>query len=46
MNGATVKGKILMFVLPIVVIGLVILSGVIFNYVNKTFETQIFEYHK
>ena len=41
MNGTTVKGKILMFVLPIVVIGLVILSGVIFNYVNKTFETQI-----
>ena len=41
MNGTTVKGKILMFVLPIVVIGLIILSGVIFNYVNKTFETQI-----
>ena len=41
MNGATVKGKILMFVLPIVIIGLVVLSGVIFNYVNQTFETQI-----
>ena len=41
MSGATVKGKILMFVLPIVIIGLVILSGVIFNYVNQTFESQI-----
>ena len=30
-----------MFVLPIVVIGLIVLSVVIFNYVNKTFETQI-----
>ena len=41
MNSTTIKGKILMFVLPIVIIGLVILSGVIFNYVNKTFEAQI-----
>ena len=41
MNNTTVKGKILMFVLPIVVIGLVVLSGVIFNYINATFEEQI-----
>ena len=41
MNSTTVKGKILMFVLPIVVIGLMILSGVIFNYINATFEDQI-----
>ena len=43
MRGRTVKAKILMFVLPIVVVGLVILSGVIFTYMKSTFETQILE---
>ncbi len=43
MKGRTVKAKILMFVLPIVVVGLVILSGVIFTYMKSTFETQILE---
>ena len=43
MKGRTVKAKILMFVLPIVVVGLVILSGVIFTYMESTFETQILE---
>ena len=41
MNSSTIKGKILMFVLPIVIIGLIVLSGVIFNYINATFEEQI-----
>ena len=43
MRGRTVKAKILMFVLPIVVVGLVILSGVIFTYMKSTFEAQILE---
>ena len=41
MNIKTVKGKILILVLPIVVIGLFILSGVIFKYMGSTFEEQI-----
>ena len=43
MNIHTVKGKILIFVLPIVVIGLFVLSGVIFNYMNSSFEEQILD---
>ena len=43
MNGQTVKAKILMFVLPIVIIGLIILSGVIFTYMESAFENQILE---
>ncbi|MBR6013881.1 MAG: methyl-accepting chemotaxis protein [Selenomonadaceae bacterium] len=41
MNTQTVKGKILIFVLPIVIIGLVVLSAVIFNYMKGSFEEQI-----
>lgn len=41
MNTQTVKGKILLLVLPIVVIGLFILSAVIFKYMGSTFEEQI-----
>ncbi len=41
MNMRTVKGKILLLVLPIVVIGLCILSGVIFKYMDSTFKEQI-----
>ena len=41
MNVQTVKGKILIFVLPIVVIGLVVLSAVIFEYMKGSFEEQI-----
>ena len=41
MNTQSVKGKILILVIPIVVIGLVIMSGVIFNYVKSAFEEQI-----
>ena len=41
MNMRTVKGKILLLVLPIVVIGLFILSGVISKYMGDTFEEQI-----
>ncbi len=43
MGTQTVKGKILIFVLPIVVLGLVILSGVIFKYMHNTFEAQIIQ---
>ena len=43
MNVKTVKGKILILVLPIVFIGLVILSITIFNYMNSAFEGQILE---
>ena len=41
MNVRTVKGKILLLVLPIVVVGLCILSGVIFKYMGTAFEEQI-----
>lgn len=43
MQMQTVKGKILIFVLPIVIIGLVVLSGTIFKYMDSTFESQILE---
>ena len=41
MNIQSVKGKILVLVIPIVVVGLVIMSGVIFNYIKSAFEEQI-----
>ncbi len=41
MNTQSVKGKILFLVIPIVVIGLLIMSGVIFNYAKSAFEEQI-----
>ena len=37
----SVKTEILMFVLPIVVIGLVIMSAIIFKYVATSFDEQI-----
>lgn len=37
-NVRTVKTEILMYVLPIVIIGLVVMSGIIFKYVGSTFE--------
>ena len=40
-NTRTVKGEILLFVLPIVAIGLIILSGVIFKYMSNAFEEQL-----
>ena len=43
MNVKTVKGKILILVLPIVFIGLVVLSITIFNYMNSAFEAQILD---
>ena len=43
MNTQSVKGKILILVIPIVVIGLVIMSAVIFNSAKSAFETQIIE---
>ncbi len=43
MNTQSVKGKILILVIPIVVIGLMVMSGVIFKYVKSAFETQIIE---
>ena len=43
MNTQSVKGKILILVIPIVVIGLIIMSGVIFNYAKSAFEQQILE---
>lgn len=41
MNTQSVKGKILILVIPIVVVGLIIMSGVIFNYAKSAFEEQI-----
>ncbi len=41
MNTQTVKGKILILVIPIVVIGLIVMSGVIFNYTKSVFEEEI-----
>ena len=40
-NVRTVKGEILLFVLPIVAVGLIILSSVIFKYMGTTFEEQL-----
>ena len=37
----SVKTEILMFVLPIVIVGLVIMSGVIFKYVATSFDDEI-----
>ena len=37
----TVKAEILLFVLPIVIIGLGVLSGVIFKYMGSAFEEQL-----
>ena len=41
MNTQTVKGRILVLVIPTVVIGLIVMSGVIFNYIKSAFEEQI-----
>lgn len=43
MNAKTVKGKILMSVIPTVALGLIIMATVIFNYVKSEFEEQIVE---
>ena len=40
-NVRTVKTEILMYVLPVVVIGLVLMAGIIFKYVGQTFEEQL-----
>ncbi|MBP8599499.1 MAG: hypothetical protein KBI24_09905 [Selenomonas sp.] len=37
----TVKAEILMYVLPIVVVGLLLMAGVIFKYVGSSFEEQL-----
>lgn len=37
----TVKTEILMYVLPVVIIGLVMMAGIIFKYVGSTFEEQL-----
>ncbi|MBO4401502.1 MAG: methyl-accepting chemotaxis protein [Selenomonadaceae bacterium] len=41
MGGQTVKGKILMLVIPTVAIGLIVMASVIFSYVKGEFEEQI-----
>ena len=41
MNNKSVKGKILMLVIPTVAVGLLIMATVIFNYVKSEFEEQI-----
>ncbi|SDP53197.1 methyl-accepting chemotaxis protein [Selenomonas ruminantium] len=40
-RGRTVKAEILLFVIPIVVIGLMLMAGIIFRYVGSTFEEQL-----
>lgn len=37
----TVKAEILMYVLPIVAVGLILMAGVIFKYVGSSFEEQL-----
>ena len=37
----TVKAEILMYVLPIVAVGLILMAGVIFKYVGSSFEDQL-----
>ena len=41
MNNKSVKGKILMLVIPTVAVGLLLMATVIFNYVKSEFEEQI-----
>ena len=43
MSGQTVKGKILIMVLPIVAIGLILMAAIIFRYASGAFEEQIIE---
>ncbi len=43
MKAQTVKAEILILVIPIVIVGLMILTGVIFNYTKNAFEEQIEE---
>ncbi len=43
MNTQTVKGKILVMVLPIVAIGLILMAVIIFRYASSAFENQIIE---
>ena len=40
-RGRTVKTEILLFVIPIVVIGLMLMAGITFRYVGSTFEEQL-----
>ena len=40
-GGRTVKTEILMYVIPIVVVGLMLMAGIIFRYVGSTFEEQL-----
>ena len=41
MNNTSVKSKILLFVIPTVAVGLILMATVIFNYVKSEFEAQI-----
>ena len=41
MKTQSVKGKILLFVIPTVALGLILMATVIFNYVKSEFEAQI-----
>ncbi len=40
-RGRTVKTEILLYVIPIVVVGLMLMAGIIFRYVGTTFEEQL-----
>ena len=44
MNNKSVKGKILLLVIPTVAVGLILMAIVIFNYVKSEFEAQILNY--
>ena len=44
MNNQSVKGKILLLVIPTVAVGLILMATVIFNYVKSEFEAQILNY--
>ena len=41
MDVRSVKGKILLFVLPVVILGLVVLSGAAYRYMDMTIEEQL-----
>lgn len=41
MDVRSVKGKILLFVLPVVILGLVVLSGAAYRYMDTTIEEQL-----
>ncbi len=41
LNAVSFKGKVLLFILPITIFGLIVLSGVSYQYVNSVLESEL-----